>query len=298
MDTGRAGAKLISWTLMCSLYVIWILMTWFHESIPIWLLFPIGACMIAWHGSFQHEAVHDQFSRRRWLNDGIAYPPLSLWLPFPIYRRTHRAHHNFKILTDPWRDPESFYVDRARWAQQPAFVQQILVWHNTLIGRLLLGPFLVVGQFLVNEIRALSAGDLRHVGAWLFHIPCISLILIWLMFIVDMPIGLYLLCFVLPGLSLTLLRSFAEHKAAGTPLERTAIVEAGAFFSILFLNNNLHFAHHRRPDLPWPALPAYYRRHRETLLKENGRLLYRNGYLEIARRFFMRPVDRPDHPYC
>ena len=111
-----------------------------------------------------------------------------------------------------------------------------------------------------------------------------------------MPIWAYALM-VYGGTSLTLVRSFAEHKAAHTPYERTAIVETGGFFSVLFLNNNLHYAHHRRPDLPWHALPAYWREHREQLLEENGGLLYRNGYLEIFRRFFVRPVDRPVHPY-
>jgi fatty acid desaturase len=95
--------------------------------------------------------------------------------------------------------------------------------------------------------------------------------------------------------SLTLVRSFAEHKAANTPLERTAIVEAGAPLALLFLNNNLHYAHHKRPDLPWHALPAYYRAHRGQLLEENGGLLYR-GYREILRLFLLRPVDTPAHP--
>ncbi len=100
----------------------------------------------------------------------------------------------------------------------------------------------------------------------------------------------------LPGASLTLVRSFAEHKAAGTPLERTALVESGAPMSLLFLNNNLHYAHHERPDLPWHRLPAYYRANRARLLRENGGLLYR-GYREILRRFWLRPVDTPAHPF-
>jgi fatty acid desaturase len=109
------------------------------------------------------------------------------------------------------------------------------------------------------------------------------------------PWSAYLALFVLPGVSLTLVRSFAEHKAANTPLERTAIVEAGAPLALLFLNNNLHFAHHKRPDLPWHALPAYYRAHRDQLLDENGGLRYR-GYREILRRFLLHPVDTPAHP--
>lgn len=283
--------------MITTIYLSWGLITYFHQVLPLWVLMPLGAVLIAWHGSFQHEAVHDQFSSKRWLNDLIAYPPLTLWLPYPIYRNTHRAHHNFNILTDPRRDPESFYVDQASWSRMPIGVRRVLTCHNTLAGRMVIGPFLVIGQFLGAEIRALRSGDRQHVLAWLLHLPAAALIVSWLVIVTDMPLSTYLGCFVLPGLSLTLVRSFAEHKAAGTPLERTAVVEAGSFFSLLFLNNNLHYAHHRRPDLPWQALAGYYRNHRQKLLHENGGLCYEGGYREVARRFLIRPVDRPEHPF-
>ena len=297
-EAGMRRARLTSWILILTVYLIWALATWFHETIPLWALFPLGAFLIAWHGSFQHEAVHDQFSSTRWLNDLIVYAPLALWLPYPIYRRSHRAHHNTNILTEPWRDPESFYVDQASWARLPGPFRRILVWHNTFAGRMLIGPFLVFGQFLLSELRALRSGDRRHLAAWLLHVPAAGLVLTWILIVADMSLWTYVGCFVLPGTSLTLVRSFAEHKALNTPMERTAIVEAGPVFSLLFLNNNLHFAHHRRPDLPWQALPAYYRQHRAKLLEENGGLCYPGGYREIATRFLFHPVDQPEHPFC
>jgi len=299
---GRSGGRsehgrLISWSLFSAIYITWFLITWFHQSLPLWILMPLGAVLLAWHGSFQHEAVHDHFSSRRWLNDLIAFPPLTLWLPYQIYRRTHRAHHNVNILTDPRRDPESYYVNQASWARLPAVLRFVLTCHNTLAGRMLLGPFLVIGQFLTSEAQALIAGDHRNLKTWLIHVPTTALIMMWLMLVADMPLWTYVSCFILPGLSLTLVRSFAEHKAALMPLERTAIVEAGPFFSLLLLNNNLHHDHHSRPDLPWLALPTFYQRHRRELLKENGGLCYHGGYREIARRFLFRPVDRPAHPF-
>jgi fatty acid desaturase len=124
----------------------------------------------------------------------------------------------------------------------------------------------------------------------------VALVLLWVMGVCGIPLWHYVVLFALPGASLTLVRSFAEHKAAHTPYERTAVIEAGRLFAILFLNNNLHFAHHKRPDLPWHALPGYYRARRKELLEENGGLLYR-GYREILRRFLVRPVDTPAHPH-
>lgn len=291
-------ARRMNGLLLVGIYVAWAALTWFHALLPFWIFAPLGAGLLAWHSSFQHEAIHDHIATRRWLNDGLASVPLSLWLPYPIYRKTHRAHHRFEILTDPRRDPESYYVDQLTWARLPRIFRTILTWYNTLSGRLLLGPFLTIAQFLTGESRALARGDHRNLAAWLWHVPAVALVLTWVIGVCGLSFWHYLFLLVMPGASLILIRSFAEHKALHTPFERTAIVEAGPFFSLLFLNNNLHFAHHRRPDLPWQVLPAYYRAHRRQLLAENGGLCYRQGYLEIARRFLFQPVDKPEHPFC
>ena len=286
-----------TWVVAVLVHAGFFALTWFAHGLPPLLVLLSGAVLVAWHGSVQHEATHGQLAPWRWLNDLPALLPLSLWVPYPIYRTTHRAHHDFEILTDPWRDPESFYVDRATWARLPAPVRRLLAFHNTLLGRLTVGPALVIGQFWWLELRALYAGDRRNLGAWLCHLPLAGLVLVWVVGACGIPLAFYLLT-VYAGTSLTLVRSFAEHKAAHTPFERTAIVEAGGFFSYLFLNNNLHYAHHKRPDLPWHALPGYWRTHRRELLEENGGLFYQGGYREIFARYFIRPVDRPVHPYA
>ncbi|HEX6141702.1 MAG TPA: fatty acid desaturase [Geminicoccaceae bacterium] len=290
----RAGP---TWVVAVLVHAGFLTLTWFASALPAIVVVVAGATILAWHGSLQHEATHGQLAPWRWLNDLVAILPLGLWVPYPIYRSTHRAHHDFEILTDPWRDPESFYVDRATWQRLPAPVRRLLTFHNTLLGRLTIGPALVIGQFWWLEFRALQRGDRQNLGAWLWHLPLVLLVLAWVVGVAAVPLPLYLLT-VYAGVSLTLVRSFAEHKAAHTPFERTAIVEAGGFFSLLFLNNNLHFAHHRRPDLPWHALPAYWRANRRALLAENGGLHYRSGYREILGRFLLRPVDDPVHPYA
>lgn len=93
----------------------------FHRSAPLWLLPAPGAMVITRHGSFQHEAVYDQFSSKRWLYNLVAYLPLTLGVPFRIYRRTHRARHNFNILTDPRRGSESLRMDQASWSPVAIF---------------------------------------------------------------------------------------------------------------------------------------------------------------------------------
>ena len=119
--------------------------------------------------------------------------------------------------------------------------------------------------------------------------------LIWVTGVCGMPFWVYLAAFVYPGMSLAMLRSFAEHRASPEANERTAIVENATILGPLFLFNNLHVAHHMRGGLPWYRLPTFYRLNRAALIELNGGLVY-NSYLEVARRYLLKPHDSPLHP--
>ncbi len=87
-----------------------------------------------------------------------------------------------------------------------------------------------------------------------------------------------------------MLRTFAEHQAHDDPEQRTVIVEASPFFGLLFLNNNLHSAHHDNPAAAWYRLPEIARR-------EHGSSKYRfTGYGEIAKNFAFRAKEPVPHP--
>jgi fatty acid desaturase len=94
------------------------------------------------------------------------------------------------------------------------------------------------------------------------------------------------------GLSLTMLRSFAEHLDV-TDGTRTAYVEAGRFFSLLYLNNNLHQAHHEQPDLPWHQLPAAGGASHAAERSALGAGHYAGGYGELFARYAFRPLHHP-----
>ncbi len=292
----RARREAPTWLLAAAIYAGWACLTWFYDSVPWWLALPLGAWLVAWQSSFQHEAVHGHPSRHRRLNAALAWPPLGLWMPYAIYRDSHLAHHRSPALTDPRADPESFYVPREVWAALRRPVRAILIANNTLAGRMIFGPWLTVGRFWAGEMRRLLAGDVRHARAWLLHLALCAPVLVWVTVACGIPVLEYVLVFVWPGLSLTLLRSFTEHRPAGSQDTRSAIVESGPLMRLLFLNNNLHALHHARPDLPWYALPAEYRRRRGDILRTNGGYLFAGGYLEIARRFALAPKDLPVHP--
>jgi fatty acid desaturase len=271
------------------------LLTWFHASLPWWLLLPLGAYTVCLHGSLQHEAVHGHPSARTWVNEALLLPSLWLWMPYRIYRQSHLQHHHNELLTDPLQDPESYYVTPESWITLGPLHRGILWTSNPLLGRLTLGPTVCTWRLFQNEARLLLNGDGRHLLSWALHLIGCAMVLAWVIAVCGMPILEYLAFFAYPGLSLTLLRSFLEHQAREAPGERSVLVEAGPVMSLLFLNNNLHALHHAEPGLAWYRLPARYRDRRPDLLAGNGGYRY-SGYHEIAARYLLWPKEPPAHP--
>jgi fatty acid desaturase len=288
-----SGCDVSSATALVALvvYAGWAALTWQYHALPAWLILPLAAALMALHGSLQHEAIHGHPTGSRSLDDLIAGVPLSLWLPYSLYRESHLAHHACGRLTDPVEDPESFYVASERW-QRMSSPWRALFWINsTLAGRLLLGPAIAMLRFFAGECRR----ERRHGRAWLLHAVAVAPVLAWVTIACDIPLHSYVMLFVYPGLSLTLLRSFSEHRPAEGNARSTAIVEAGPVFSLLYLNNNLHALHHESPGLPWYALPEIYRAQRDEIRAKNGAFVF-SGYGELAARFALRPKDVPVHP--
>lgn len=271
------------------------MLTFLHHLIPLVLLVPAAAWTIAWHGSLQHEIIHGHPTRWRGVNRALGFVPLSLWIPFARYRAMHLCHHRDERLTDPLDDPESFYWTEADWARLSPLARGLVEAQTCLAGRLVIGPAWSITRFLWAEAKAIGAGDKALAGVWARHLLGCAVVIAWLWSVCGLGVLEYLAIFVYPGTALLLIRSFAEHKAEGSVDKRTAIVEGSPVLGLLFLNNNLHAAHHAHPTLPWYRLPAWYRDNRAALLGANGGLLY-DGYREVFRRFFVAPHDRPAHP--
>ena len=254
----------------------------------------VGGYVAALHVSLQHEILHGHPTRHRRLNEALVFVSPHFWMPFQRYRTTHLRHHDDQHLTDPSLDPESYYLLPDSWARLPAPLRQLYTLNNTLAGRMLLGPVIGIVRFWGADLRAIARGDRKVAGAWLLHLAASG---IWVAYVAvcGMPLGQYLLLVAYPAISLSLVRSFCEHQAAADQGERTVIVEAAPFWSLLFLNNNLHVAHHTRPSLAWYRLPAYYRAERAALIARNrGYVIH--GYGEIFRRYLVRSKEPVAYP--
>lgn len=275
-------------------YLSFLLLTLSYHWLPWWMVGPLGGCVVALYGSLQHEVIHGHPTQWRKLNEALVFANPWLWMPYEIYRDSHLQHHNDELITDPFDDPESYYVSSAQWLAMSKPVQALYLLRNTLIGRLLIGPLWVIASFLIEETRLCLSGNSYRIKVWMFHLLSIIATLWWINYC-QIPFIEYVLFFVYPGLSITLLRSFLEHQAVALPEHRTVVVSSGALFSVLFLNNNLHALHHEQPGLPWYRLPAIWNANKTDILKRNGNYYY-NGYGPLFKRFLFVPKTHPRHP--
>jgi fatty acid desaturase len=277
------------------LYASWLALVWYHASIPGWLLFLAGGYVTQWHFSLQHESIHGMRQWPRWLRTAFVWPPLGLWMPYPVYNRSHSTHHVNYHLTHPRHDTESNYQLRDAWPGYHGAYRTLLLLNQTLLVRMAIGPLLRLWKLAKREIGRVRAGDHSNVRHWFTHALSVTVLLYWVIAVADMPFWQYLLCFAYPGMALGMLRTFIEHRYGEQPMQRVAIVESNTVMGVLYLYNNLHLVHHRQPTLPWYRIPARFRSERELLLRTNDNFYYR-GYLDIARRYLFRPVFDPIHP--
>ncbi len=280
--------------LIVVVYAVLVSLVYFHASLAWWMILPLGAYAAALHSSLQHEVLHGHPTRLRRMNEAMVYISPQLWLPYGRYRDLHLAHHNDLNLTCPVKDPKSYYVLPDHWVGVSGWRKMLYRFNNTLFGRMLIGPAVSIIQFWSAEFSALAKGRADGRKCWVHFLISAVLVLgfvIWC----GMPVWQYLLLVAYPSISLALVRSYCEHQAAEDVGHRTIIVEASPFWALLFLNNNLHIAHHERPAIAWYKLPAFYAAEKQRLIERNGHYV-KTGYGAIFRDYFFRAKEDLPHP--
>ncbi|HNB25964.1 MAG TPA: fatty acid desaturase, partial [Alphaproteobacteria bacterium] len=266
-----------------------------YHVLPWWVVLPLGTVIVCLHGSLQHEATHGFPTRWEPLNSCIVGLPLWLWLPYLSYRQTHRTHHQDENLTNPEIDPESNYLTAAQIAAMSPLRRWVRERMRTLGGRILFGPAYFCFFSWREKLIALANGDWQRLRPLMWHIPGVALVLYWVIGVCDIPFWAYVAFFAYPGTSLTLVRSYAEHRAAGAVEQRTVICEAGSFWNLVFLYNNLHLIHHRYPRQVWHARPRQYEMEKAELLRHAD--YYRlPGYGTVFANWLLTPKEPMQHP--
>ncbi|MGX1175812.1 fatty acid desaturase [Pseudomonas sp. R151218B TE3479] len=284
-----------TWLLLVGFYLAWAFIV-FHgqalgQLISIVLLIPL---VVLWM-SIQHELIHGHPTRWPTMNKALGFLPFAVWYPYDIYRDTHLAHHNDEVLTVPGQDPESRYVTRMSWVQSPRYMKALLWVNKTLGGRLIIGAPLALMTLASTAFGGLLHSERSSWRMWLIHLLSVGVLLGLVEQYSAISALQYLLLVALPALSISMVRSFYEHRPSTLPEHRTVINESSGLLSWLFLNLNLHLVHHDLPGLPWFYLPRVYRARREQWIARNNGYVIR-GYFQLLQRHLVNPVDCPRHP--
>ncbi len=296
-ETERQITAPIEWVTLALaglIHAAWVAVVVGHDTLTPWGTVAALAVVIAWHGSFQHEVLHGHPFQKQALNDLVGSAPFAVRLPYPLYKRDHLAHHRDQLLTDPELDTESFYVDADRWAGSSRLWRGFVLMHQCLVGRLLVGPIVMNYIVIRGQVREAREGNRTVLRWWLGHAVAVA-VMLWLVIgVAGVSAWVYLLGAYL-GHSIGLIRSYCEHRWVEGEVSRSAVVRSGPVFSLLFLNNNLHHAHHALPGAAWYRLPALADELGSDDAARAGAGHYR-GYREVFRRFLFRPFDHPVHP--
>ena len=298
MDRIRtAGQRPVEWItlgLIAGCYLAWGAVTFWAGDIGLWLAVPLAALTVTLHSSLQHEVLHGHPLPSQGLSAALVFPALGLFVPYERFRDQHLAHHNDPILTDPYDDPESNFLDPAVWDRLPRWRQRLLEFHNTLMGRMLFGPALSLRELWGGDLTAIMRGDRAVARAYVLHALGLVPVVLWLALAGSMAWWAYLIA-AYAGFSVLKIRTFLEHRARERCSERSVIIEDRGPLALLFLNNNYHAVHHAKPRMAWYELPRCYAAEREHFLKRNGG--YRFGsYREVFAAYFLRAKDGVAHP--
>ncbi|MGQ0565532.1 MAG: fatty acid desaturase [Gemmobacter sp.] len=292
----RSDAPAVEWPTLLVLLATY--GTWLFATSTLYAGFPVVATVvaglaIAQFSSLQHETLHGHPFRSRALSEAMVFPGLTLTVPYGRFRDTHLAHHHDPVLTDPYDDPESNFLDPAVWNRLSVPARTVLRANNTVLGRMVIGPLIGNALWLQGEARLVLGGDAHVRREWLMHLAGLVPVVAWL-WVAAMPWWAYVVAAWI-GHGMLKLRTYLEHRAHDTARARTVVIEDRGPLALLFLNNNFHVVHHMHPGVPWYRLPGAYHAHREHYLRRNDGYVYRN-YLQVIRAFLLRAKDPVPHP--
>ena len=284
-----------TWLTLAACYIIWFCSIIWHDQLGSgW--FIAATLTVTLHSSLQHEILHGHPTRFCAINEALVFPAVGMFVPYRRFRDTHLCHHNNVLLTDPYDDPESWYLSRHDWHRTSWLMRKLLQVNNSLAGRVTIGPALGLYGFWRHDFKLIRAGDKDIINAYAMHlaglVPVVGL-LVW----AGIPLWLYALCVAYPGMSVLMIRTYIEHRAEETVSGRTAVVEAGPVMQMLFLNNNYHAVHHDHPAAAWYRLPGLWRRNRKEILTANAGYHYPGGYTQVARSWLFRQREPVEHPF-
>jgi len=156
-----------------------------------------------------------------------------------------------------------------------------------------LGPLWYFVFLRRQMFKSLRRSTLSDAFIWISHELLSLTMLLFIWFFFEFNILIYIGCAYFAQ-SLTLIRSFYEHRVANNPNHRSVIMKASLPMRMLFLNNSYHLVHHENPRMSWYRLPKEYRNRLDYYHDLNGNFI-EPGYIKWFTSYLFKPVTHPKH---
>jgi fatty acid desaturase len=164
MNKRRGSAPAIEWP--TAFLILFCYAAWLATGLLLWPSYPLLSLILlaliaALQSSLMHEVLHGHPTRNARVNEAFVFLPIGMVWPFRRFKTIHLRHHADERLTDPLDDPESYY--QALWMHEelPPAMKFLLKVNNTMVGRLILGPWLSSIGFFIDDAKQIAAGDMR-----------------------------------------------------------------------------------------------------------------------------------------
>ena len=286
--------ELPSLALLSICYAGYAIITIHAVDLDVWISIALLVSILVLHSSLQHEFIHGHPFSNKMLNDLLVFPSIGLFVPYLRFKDLHLKHHYDPNLTDPYVDPESNFMDPEKWYQLSKWRQALGNFNNTLIGRMLIGPFSDILWYYGKDVLEGLKGDQRIAFSYIHHLFGLMPVFAWHMSVSSMPLWIYLIAAYL-AMSVLKVRTFLEHTAHERIGFRTVVIEDRGLLALLFLNNNYHAVHHSNPRLTWHRLPEEFNKRRAEFLHRNDGYWFKS-YWTVFRLYFFNTKDPVPHP--
>jgi len=291
--SSRNKVKNIEWLTLFLFFIVylgWFLFILNHANLNIIILIIALCFLVVLHASLQHEVIHGHPTPWTKINHSLTFLSLGLLVPFKLFKETHLLHHRNRYLTDPYDDPESYFLSHKDWLKCNSFVKTILKLNNYLLVRIIFGPSIMIVRMIKTEYQK-SKENPEIKKVWIQHLISVSLI-ISILWVSGFPILLYLFGIAYPASSILMLRSYIEHTPEQNIKDRSAIIKSNWIMQLLYLNNNFHRVHHDYPDVAWYNLPKLYQ---EKYLTDSKHVY--SGYFYLFKRYAFKQHFPVKHPF-
>lgn len=169
-----------TWTVVVAVYAGWFGVALNARTLGLAPTVALLAVLSCWYMSLQHELMHGHPTRWPLVNMLFSLAPLAVWFPYEVYRDSHLRHHDDAHLTEPGRDPESYYVAPEQWANAGAVLRAALAARTTFAGRVLIGPWFSIAASWWEATQAVAERRWRIVAGWAVHLVALAALAHWL----------------------------------------------------------------------------------------------------------------------